>query len=72
MKSIAENVSRQLRGFANYLPNSDIKGPRYLNDKVRQAEKSARSQRDFLQKLRRIVDEGAAGPHGEDPGEEDP
>jgi len=70
-KLMAENVSRQLRGFAGYLHNSDIKGQRYLNEKVRQAEKSARSQRDFLQKLRGIVDEAARGT-GEDSGEENP
>jgi len=70
-KLIAENVSRQLRGFAGYLQNSDLKGQRYLNEKVRQAEKSARSQRDFLQKLRGIVDEAARGT-GEDFGEENP
>ncbi|HEX4265263.1 MAG TPA: four helix bundle protein [Verrucomicrobiae bacterium] len=35
LKSIAENCSRQLRGWANSLQNSDIKGQRHLNNRVR-------------------------------------
>ena len=72
LKGIAENVSRQLRGWAGKLQNSDIKGQRYLTDKVRQAEKSARSQQDFMEKLRRIVEEGSAGRSGDEPDEEAP
>ena len=35
LKSDFENVSRQLRGWANSLQNSDIEGPRHLNDHSR-------------------------------------
>ena len=35
LKSLAENCSRQLRGWAYSLQNSEIKGQRLLNDRVR-------------------------------------
>ena len=35
LKSLAESCSRQLRGWADSLQNSDIKGQRHLNDKSR-------------------------------------
>lgn len=37
LKSIAEGISRQLRGWANSLQNSDITGQRHLNDQSKQA-----------------------------------
>lgn len=36
LKSIAESCSRQLRGWADSLQNSDIKGQRHLNDHSRE------------------------------------
>ena len=35
LKSVAESCSRQLRAWADSLQNSDIAGPRHLNDKTR-------------------------------------
>lgn len=35
LKSLAESCSRQLRAWADSLQNSDIKGQRHLNDRVR-------------------------------------
>lgn len=35
LKSLAESCSRQLRGWADSLQNSDIKGQRHLNKQVR-------------------------------------
>ena len=35
LKTIAESCSRQLRAWADSLQNSDIAGPRHLNDKSR-------------------------------------
>jgi four helix bundle protein len=44
LKSIAESCSRQLRGWADSLQNSDIKGQRHLTDKSRrEAEQKKRS-----------------------------
>jgi four helix bundle protein len=36
LKSLAESCSRQLRGWADSLQNSDIKGQRHLNDHSRE------------------------------------
>jgi hypothetical protein len=35
LKSLAESCSRQLRAWADSLQNSDIAGPRHLNDQSR-------------------------------------
>lgn len=40
LKLEAESISRQLRGWADKLQNTGIKGQRYLDEKVRRREKS--------------------------------
>jgi four helix bundle protein len=47
LKSMAESCSRQLRGWADSLQNSDIKGQRHLSDKVREHERAARKAREY-------------------------
>jgi four helix bundle protein len=64
LKSLSEGVARQLRGWANSLQNSQIKGQRFLTEKARGAAKAARDRADFLERLRRIR-EGNAGETGE-------
>ena len=54
LKSGVEGISRQLRGWAHALQNSDIKGQRYLSDKSRRATQSKREQGDFADEFRRI------------------
>ena len=55
LKSIAESCSRQLRGWADSLQNSDIKGQRHLNQRTREQEEQAKKakslQKDLLRKL---------------------
>lgn len=55
LKSIAESCSRQLRGWADSLQNSDIKGQRHLTDKSRreteQKQRATALQKDLLRKL---------------------
>ena len=55
LKSLAESCSRQLRAWADSLQNSEIKGQRHLNDRVRadavQKQKSAAFQKKLLQTL---------------------
>jgi len=51
LKSAAESCSRQLRAWADYLQNSDIKGQRHLNEKSRQHFDSKRKAEDFQQEL---------------------
>ena len=53
--SLAESCSRQLRGWADSLQNSDIKGQRHLTEKSRQADdqkkRVANFQKELLRKL---------------------
>lgn len=55
LKSIAESCSRQLRGWAESLQNSDIQGQRHLTDKSRrgfdQKKRAAAFQKDLLRRL---------------------
>jgi four helix bundle protein len=44
LKALAESCSRQLRAWADSLQNSDIKGPRHLNDKSRSAWEKKKSR----------------------------
>src|SRR5436190_24248213 len=53
--SLAESCSRQLRGWADSLQNSNIKGQRHLNNRVRreqeQKTRAGALQKDLLRKL---------------------
>ena len=55
LKSKAESCSRQLRGWADHLQNSDIKGQRHLTDKARRGYAAAKEteafERDLLDRL---------------------
>ena len=51
LKVIAESCSKQLRAWADSLQNSDIKGQRHLNDKVRQAQKRKQEDEEFTTML---------------------
>lgn len=52
--SLAENFSRQLRGWADALQNSEIKGQKYLTDATRDAAMRKTRVAAFLEKLERI------------------
>jgi four helix bundle protein len=54
LRSRAESISRQLRGWADSLQNSEIRGQRYLTDKGRRATKEAREREEFLKELEEI------------------
>ena len=51
LKSIAESCSRQLRGWADHLQNSDIKGQRHLNENTRQHYHARKKADEFKQEL---------------------
>jgi len=53
LKSLAESVSRQLRGWAGSLQNLPIKGQRYLTDKVRRKARFRQDREEFIGELRR-------------------
>ena len=55
LKSLAENCSRQIRGWADSLQNSDIKGQRHLTDKTRQANEQRKRVVEFDKKLLRML-----------------
>ena len=54
LKLRAVNVSKQLRGWADSLQNSDIRGQRYLTDKGRRIAKESQDREEFLEELRRV------------------
>ncbi len=51
LKSVAESCSRQLRGWADSLQNSDIKGQRHLNQSTRTAAERHQRHEEFLKEL---------------------
>jgi len=69
LKSVAESISRQLRGWADSLQNSKIPGQRYLTEKARRADKAARDRQEFLERLQKIREGGSGKPGGTPPGD---
>jgi len=66
LKSLAESISRQIRAWADSLQDSDIKGQRYLSERVRQEHEQKRRAAAFLAQLDRIRSETADVDHGAD------
>lgn len=58
LTTLAISISRQLRGWADSLQNSDIKGQRHLNDESRVQHEQARRAQAFMAKLRDIRENG--------------
>ena len=54
LKSTCENISRQIRGWADSLQNSDIKGQRHLNDHSRQKYERKQKQNEFREQQERF------------------
>ncbi len=54
LKSKAEAISRQLRGWANSLQNSDIEGQRYLTQRSKRIAQAAKERQEFLDELAEI------------------
>ncbi|MEJ7591706.1 MAG: four helix bundle protein [Planctomycetaceae bacterium] len=51
LKSLVEGISRQLRGWANSLQNSDIQGQRHLNDQSKRAYENGRRSDSFRKQV---------------------
>jgi hypothetical protein len=62
LRSRAESVSRQLRGWAESLQNTDIRGQRYLTDKLRRRTKEAREREEFLEEPKQVREKSQAKP----------
>jgi len=56
-----QNISRQLRGWADSVQNSDIKGQRHLNDTSRSEWDQARRSQEFVKQLTAIREAGQKG-----------
>ena len=54
LKSKCEGISRQLRGWADSLQNSEIRGQRYLTKKTKRAAQAAKEREEFLNELAEI------------------
>jgi four helix bundle protein len=55
LKSIAESCSRQLRAWADSLQNSDIAGPRHLNDRSRTSYENRKATREGLVNFQKLL-----------------
>jgi four helix bundle protein len=51
LKPKAESISRQLRAWADTLQNSDVKGQRYLNEKLRDNQKRTQEREERKREL---------------------
>ena len=51
LKSLAESISRQLRGWAQHLQDSSVRGQRHLTSKTRQMDQARREREEFLREL---------------------
>ena len=58
LKSQAESCSRQIRGWAESLQNSPIKGQRHLNDATRNRDEQKKKADAFLEKLHNALPAG--------------
>jgi hypothetical protein len=54
LKSKAESISRQLRGWADSLQESPITGQRYLTEKSRRISRQRQDREDFLKELQQF------------------
>jgi four helix bundle protein len=55
LKLIAESCSRQVRAWADSLQNSDIKGQRHLNEKVRVRDEEKKRSEAFQKQLLEVL-----------------
>jgi four helix bundle protein len=51
LKSRAESISKQLGGWIRSLRDSDLKGERFVTEKMRQADVARRGREEFLKEL---------------------
>jgi four helix bundle protein len=58
LKARAESCSKQLKGWAQSLQNSQFKGERHVNARTKRAEQAAREREEFLRELAEIRERG--------------
>jgi four helix bundle protein len=59
LRAKAESCSRQLKAWVGSLQNSDLKGERYVNVKVRRDDRKTREREEFLKELDEIRNKSA-------------
>jgi four helix bundle protein len=69
LRTLAEEVSRQLAGFLGSLQNSDLRGHRYLNDAVREQRERAARAAAFDERIKAIVKEARGSAEGTEAGD---
>ncbi len=57
LKAMAESTSRQLRGWADSLQNTEFTGTRYVTDKSRAADEDQKRANAFMDKLKQENEE---------------
>ena len=57
LKSTAEGISRQLRGWANSLQNGNIAGQRHLTDQSKRAYGNKNKADQFVEQIRKTAEE---------------
>lgn len=62
LKEQTESISRQLGAWVRSLQDLDLKGRRYVSEKTRQTDATARDRTEFLKKLERIRAGGQSAP----------
>jgi len=60
LKKKAESCSRQLKAWAQSLQNSDFRGERHVNTKMKRAAQAAKEREEFLNELAEIRAKAAA------------
>jgi four helix bundle protein len=53
--ALSESVSRQLQGWADYLQNTELNGPRHVNDQVRARDEQTKRRESFLKMLKEMT-----------------
>jgi four helix bundle protein len=56
LKSSAESISRQIRGWTASLQNTKITGQRYLNDKSKKQYEREKSRKEFEDYLKQVME----------------
>ena len=62
LKSVAEGISRQLRGWAQHLQDSPIRGQRHLTSKTRQIDQVRRDREEFIRDLKEMTKKSYSDP----------
>lgn len=60
IKSKAESCSKQLKAWAEALQNSDYRGERYVNEKLKRSDQLNRERGEFLKELAEIREKGTS------------